>query len=322
MNRTLVGVDLGGTHLRAAVATGPTTHAVPVVRDTPARDGPAAVLDAVAACATHAAGGATIDGLAIGIPGPLDATTGVVHATPNLAGWHEVPAAQELGRRLGCPVAVHNDARLAGFAEWVAGAGRGTRHFIFITASTGVGGALVLDGELYNGAGSAGEVGHTPVGPDMPPCNQGHPGCLEGSASGTGIAHAARQALDSGVRSSLSGANPTTLDARAVEEAALAGDELSIRLFADAGRVLGRAIGGLINLLAPEVIAVGGGLISAGDLLFAPMRRAITEIAFEWPAAHCRVVEAGLGGDAGLVGAIAWAVRSFGDLDHTSAAPE
>lgn len=320
MNKTLIGVDLGGTHLRAARATGATTHAAPVVRDTPAPEGPAVVLDAVADSARQAAGGARIDGLAIGIPGPLDATTGVVHATPNLAGWHEVPAAEELTRRLGCPVAVHNDARLAGFAEWLAGAGQGTREFVFITASTGVGGAVILNGELYNGVGSAGEVGHTPVGPDMPRCNQGHPGCLEGSASGTAIAHAAQRELASGARSSLSGADPATLDARAIEEAAMAGDELSIRLFANAGQVLGRAIGGLINLLAPEVIVVGGGLISAGDLLFAPMRRAITEIAFEWPAAHCRVVEAALGSDAGLVGAVAWAVRSFGDVNHTQAA--
>ena len=313
MSKTLIGVDLGGTSLRAAVATGPVTHDAPVVHPTPARAGPAAVLDAVAACANEAAGEREIDGLAIGIPGPLDPSTGVVHAAPHLAGWREVAAAQELSKRLGCPVAVRNDATLAGLAEWMAGAGQGTRHFVFITTSTGIGGALVLDGQIHDGVGSAGEVGHSPVGPDMPECGQGHPGCLEGTGSGTAIANAARRELASGARSSLSGVDPATLDARAVEAAAKAGDELSIRIFAQAGRVLGRAIGGLINLLAPEIVVVGGGLINAGDLLFSPLRAAIPEIAFDWPAARCRVVEAALGTDAGLVGAVAWAVRSFGD---------
>jgi glucokinase len=211
-------------------------------------------------------------------------------------------------------VAVHNDASLAGYAEWKLGAGMGTRHFVFITASTGVGGALVLDGNLYDGAGRAGEIGHTPVGPDAPACAEGHPGCLEGTASGTAIAHAARVALAAGAASSLAAVDPAALDARAVEEAARAGDELAQRLFADAGRALGRAIGGLVNLLAPECIAIGGGLINAGDVLFTPLRAAVTEIAFAAPLSRCRIVAAALGTDAGLAGATAWAVRSFGPV--------
>ena len=311
MKRTLVGVDLGGTNIRAALATGPVTHTTPVHGPTPASDGPDAVLDAVAAYARQAAGGRQIDGLAIGIPGPLDPATGVVHAAPHLSGWKEVPAGDALSQRLGCPVAVRNDATLAGYAEWVAGAGRGTRQFVFVTASTGVGGALVLNGELHSGIGSAGEVGHTPVGPDGPPCTQGHPGCLEGTASGSGIARAAREALAAGATSSLTALEPASLDARAVEEAGRAGDALAVHLYADAGRALGRACGGLINLLAPEAIAIGGGLINAGELLFAPLRAAVPEIAFAWPMARCRIVEAALGTDAGLVGAVAWAVHSF-----------
>ena len=311
LTKTLVGVDLGGTNIRAALATGPVTHAAPVHGPTPASAGPGAVLDAVAAFAAEAAGGRQIDGLAIGIPGPLDPTTGVVHAAPHLAGWVEVPAADLLTKRLGCPVAVRNDATLAGYAEWVAGAGQGTRHFVFITASTGVGGALVLNGELYQGLGSAGEVGHTPVGPDAPPCGQGHPGCLEGTVSGSAIAQAARDAIAAGLASSLAGLDPARLDAKAVEEAAYAGDQLAVRLFAQSGRALGRACGGLINALAPEMIVIGGGLINAGELLFGPLRAAVPEIAFAWPMERCRIVPAALGTDAGLVGAVAWAVHTF-----------
>ncbi|HEX6539677.1 MAG TPA: ROK family protein [Candidatus Dormibacteraeota bacterium] len=311
MSAVLVGVDLGGTNIRAALATGPARHAPAVHTATPAQHGPDAVLDAVAEAARRAAG-APIDGLAIGIPGPLDPATGVVHAAPHLTGWRETPAGAMLSQRLGCPVAVRNDATLAGYAEWLAGAGAGARHFVFITVSTGIGGAVILDGALYEGMGSAGEIGHTPVGPDAPACSQGHPGCLEGTASGTAIAQAARRAIEGGAETSLSAVDPAQLDAHAVEEAARAGDQLAIKLFAVAGRAMGRTCGGVINLLAPEVIAIGGGLINAGDLLFGPLHAAVPEIAFAWPMQRCRIVPAALGTDAGLVGAVAWAVHSFG----------
>ncbi len=308
---TLVGVDLGGTNIRAAVATGEVTHAPPVHHPTPAGGGPGVVLDAVAACAREAAGG-PIDGLAIGIPGPLDPRSGVVHAAPHLPGWHELPAGQMLSERLGCPVAVRNDAKLAGFAEWKAGAGRGAKHFIFVTVSTGIGGALILDGRPYDGAGSAGEIGHMPLGLDGPACGQGHPGCLEGFASGTGIAAAAARAVASGTHTSLAQLPPDQVDARAVEEAARAGDAVSAGLFDAAGRAIGRALGGLINLLNPERIAVGGGLINAGELLFTPLDAGVREMAFEYPLSRCTIVPAGLGTDAGLVGAVAWAAHTFG----------
>ena len=150
-----------------------------------------------------------------------------------------------------------------------------------------------------------------PVGPDAPPCREGHPGCLEGTASGTAIAAAARQAIAGGAVSSLMQLDPASIDARAVEEAGVAGDRLAIELYAVAGRALGRAIGGLINLLNPEVIAVGGGLINAGDLLFQPLRAAVPEMAFEVQRSRCSIVPAQLGTDAGLVGAVAWAAKTF-----------
>jgi glucokinase len=312
MTAALIGVDLGGTSIRAAVATGGVTHGEPVLRDTPSKDGPGAVLDAVAECARRAAGGGEISGLAIGIPGPVDPRAGIVHDTPNMVGWKEVPAAAMLSDRVGCPVVICHDAAAAGYAELMAGAGRGARHLLFITVSTGIGGALFIDGDLYNGTtGSAGEVGHTPISDDGPRCGQGHPGCLEGTSSGTALAARARAELASGVASALRDVDPASLDARAIAGAATAGDALALRLFNDAGHALGRAIGGFINVLAPDVIVIGGGLIHAGDLLLGPARHAATQIAFEIPASRCKIVTAALGTDAGLIGAVAWAVRSF-----------
>ncbi|HKR98870.1 MAG TPA: ROK family protein [Candidatus Dormibacteraeota bacterium] len=309
--KRLVGIDLGGTNIRAALATDATQHGEPVHRSTPAAQGPDVVLAAVAECAREAAGGA-IDGAAIGIPGPLDSQRGVVHDAPHLPGWRELAAGPMLSQLLGCPVAVRNDASLAGFAEWKAGAGKGTRHFLFVTASTGIGGALIVDGRLYDGgSGSGGEVGHAPMGLDGPVCSQGHPGCLEGFASGTGIARQAHDAIARGEATALASVAAGALDARAVELAARNGDRVAADIFRGAGRAIGRALGGLINLLSPEVIAVGGGLINAGELLFTPLRAGVGEIAFEYPASRCRILPAGLGTDAGLVGAVAWAVETF-----------
>lgn len=311
MSGALVGVDLGGTNIRAAVATGPTSHGPQAERRTPAADGPAAVVAAIAESVREVAPG-PLAGLAIGIPGPLNPGTGVVFATPHLTGWENVNARDLLQTELGCPVAIHNDANLAGYAEWVCGAGKDSRHCVFVTVSTGVGGALIIDGTLYSGAaGTAAEIGHMPVDDDGPACGQGHRGCLEGRVSGTAIARRAREALAAGERSALSELQAADLDASHIAAAARAGDALSRRLYEEAGRGLGRALGGLINLLSPDVIVIGGGLIHAGELLFDPVRQAVGEIAFAVPAAHCRIVPAGLGTDAGIVGACAWAVRMF-----------
>jgi glucokinase len=321
VSRRLVGVDLGGTLIRAAVATGAATHEAPARHATPHGVSPGELLDAVAAAVREATGGPVPDGVGIGIPGPLDPGAGRVYAAPNLHGWTDVPARDMLQERVGCPVAIQNDANLAGFAEWIAGAGAGTRDMVFITASTGVGGGLVLGGELYSGvSNSAAEIGHAVIDPAGPPCGQGHRGCLEGSASGTAIARRARTLLEQGRPSSLSALAPETIDARAVAEAAAAGDALSIELYRDAGRYLGWAIGGLINLLSPEAVVIGGGLINAGELLLAPLREAVADIAFAQPRSSCRIVPAALGTDAGLVGAVAWAVRCFGEHPGAAAA--
>ncbi len=312
MTGPLVGVDLGGTSIRTGVSSGGAGFSPHVSRPTPAADGPDAVLDAIAETIKEVCAGTAPGGVAVGIPGPLDPASGIVFAAPHLEGWTDIPAADMLSKRTGCPVVIHNDASLAGYAEWVAGAGKGSRHMVFVTASTGIGGALVINGELVSGAaGTAGELGHIPLAPDGPTCGQGHRGCLEGSASGTAIAKRAGEAVLRRESTSLVSLDPSAIDAVAVLAAARAGDALALRLWSDAGRALGRAIGGLINILSPEVVVIGGGLINAKELLFDPLEAGIHEIAFDVPARRCRIAPAGLGTDAGLAGAVAWAERSF-----------
>jgi glucokinase len=278
-----------------------------------------AVLDAIAQAVRAAAGEEALGGVAIGIPGPLDPSTGRVYDAPNLPGWHGLEAGRLLTERLGCLVAVHNDAKMATYAEWRLGAGKGTQHMVFLTVSTGVGGGIVANGRLLTGiAGTAGELGHINVVPDGPPCTQGHLGCLEGFASGTAIARRACDALAAGVPSLLHRPDPSTIDARAVEQAARAGDPLARRLFDEAGRALGRAIGGYINVLSPEVVVIGGGLINTRELLLDPLKTAVAELAFEVPRQICRIEVAALGTDAGLVGAVAWAENELGRTDKAA----
>lgn len=315
MTRRLVGIDLGGTSIRAALALSPGKHGEPVRYSTPAAQGAEAVLDACATAARMAAGGADPDGVAMGVPGPLDPVAGVVYDAPHIPGFAGLEVGRLLSERLGgCPVAIENDAKLAAYAEYIAGAGAGANPFLFVTVSTGIGGGIVIDGEIQHGvAGTAGELGHAPSSPDGPRCSLGHVGCLEGVAAGTGIARRAAAAIQAGEETSLRDVPEAQLDAVAVEKAARAGDALATRLYDEAGRALGRALGGLVNLLSPQVIVIGGGLINTGDLLFDPLNRAVPEIAFAVPLQRTRLVTAALGTDAGLVGATAWALRRLGE---------
>jgi glucokinase len=314
VTRRLVGIDLGGTSIRAALAIAPGKHGEPVRCPTPASQGAEAVLDACATAARMACGGADPDGVAIGVPGPLDPVAGVVYDAPHVPGLAGLEVGRLLSERLGgCPVAIENDAKLAAYAEYICGAGAGADPFLFVTVSTGIGGGIVIGGEIQHGAaGTAGEVGHTPASLDGPPCSQGHIGCLEGIAAGTGIARRAAAAIQAGEPTSLRDVPEAQLDAVAVEKAARAGDALARKLYDDAGRALGRSLGGLVNLLSPQVIVIGGGLINTGDLLFDPLHRALPEMAFAVPLSRTRLATAALGTDAGIVGATAWALRRLG----------
>jgi glucokinase len=311
MSKRLVGIDLGGTNIRAALAESATSHGPRSERRSPAGESPESVVAACVATALDACGGEKPDGVAVGIPGPLNPRTGVVFAAPNLGEWDHVDARRLFADALGCPVAIQNDAKLAGYAEWVSGAGAGTENMIFITVSTGIGAALIFDGRLYGGAvGASGEIGHLKVGGDAV-CALGHRGCLEAVASGTAIGKNARDAVARGEKSSMSSLDAELIDGQAVNDAAQAGDSLARRIIGDAGGVVGTAIGSLINLLNPEVVVVGGGVMDAGELFFDPLRQAVAATAVEVSARACRVVAAGLGTDAGLAGACAWAWKNF-----------
>jgi len=209
--------------------------------------------------------------------------------------------------RTGIRVKVENDANAYALGEARFGSGKGASSLVCITLGTGVGGGIILGGDLVRGAdGMAGEVGHITVRPNGIKCNCGNRGCVERYSSASAVAERTAEALRRGVESSLSEAfeaDPSSITAHVVHEAALGGDRLARRMFRDAGRCLGILAADLINLLNVERILVGGGMAGAWELLSGPMRDEIKKRAFDIPAARCSILKGSLGDDAAVLGA-------------------
>jgi glucokinase len=250
--------------------------------------------------------GAEIMGVGVGAPGPLDTKSGVVLLTPNL-GWVNLPLRQIIHERLGLPAALDNDANCAVLGEWWMGAARGTRNAIGITIGTGIGGGIIVDGQLYHGASDcAGEIGHTTIDMEGRRCKCGNYGCLEAYASGPNIALRAVEELKAGAVSRLPdyvGGDLRQVTAQTVYQAAHDGDDLALEVVNDTARFLGTGIGNLLNVFNPEVVVVCGGVTLAGDHLFVPLRREVARRAFKPAVSVCRIVPCELAGTAGVYGA-------------------
>ena len=252
--------------------------------------------------------GAEIIGLGIGAPGPLDTRRGIVHLTPNL-GWRDLPLRQLVTDALGLPASLDNDANCAVVGEWWVGAAKGSRHAVGITIGTGIGGGIIVDGELLHGASDcAGEIGHTTIDTEGRKCGCGNYGCLEAYASGPAIARRAVEAVEAGEESRLAeyaGGNLAEVTAQTVYEAAEDGDRVALEVVDDTAHFLGIGIANLINILNPEMVVVCGGVTRAGEKLFIPLRREVARRAFRPAVEACRIVPGTLPGTAGVYGA-AW----------------
>jgi glucokinase len=307
-----VGIDLGGTKIITALTDGEGRIISRDHRETEASKGQDAVVARMIDAASKVVnnGGvvpAQVSGVGVAAPGPIDARTGVVTAPPNLPGWRDVPLRQLIQDELGLPTALENDANAAALAEHRFGAGRGTKHMIYVTASTGIGGGFILNGELYDGAtGAAGEIGHMTILPQGPYCGCGNRGCLEALASGRAIAREARERVTCGIPTliaDLAEGDPERISAKLVAQAAAQGDTEAEEILDEAMTYLGVGMANLVNLFNPELIVIGGGLTKMGPRLFDPVRRIIDRRAFSAAAHAVRVVPAQLGDDAGVLGA-------------------
>jgi glucokinase len=254
----------------------------------------------------------SIYGIGIGCGGPLDRETGVILSSPNLPGWRDVPLRQIIQDALGAPVTLDNDANAAALAEARFGAGRQIQNFIYLTISTGIGGAIVINGQLYHGStGNAGEFGHQTLNPNGPLCLCGKRGCLEAYASGTSIARCAREAAQSQqtLITQFVDGDLDRINADIVSFAARKGDQVALELWEQAGCHLGHGIANAINIINPERVILGGGVTKAGDLLFVPTRRYAAKWTMPELFRNVEIVPAELGDDIGIYGAAVLAME-------------
>ena len=285
-------------------------------RPTPTEDGPSAIVRLCVEAATRArdeAGSeiaATIAGIGISSPGPVDPKAGVVVEPPNLGPtFRDVPLAHELGDALGLPAFLDRDTNVAALGERAFGAARGFDDFIYLTVSTGVGGAIVTGGQILHGPdGLAGELGHLPVTLDGPRCGCGGIGHVESYASGAGLAKLARAAVERDESPFLAARASTVgvddLSAIDVSEGERAGDPACIGLMVRARRAVAVGCVGYINAFNPHRIVIGGAIAEAeGERLLEEVRTALRTEAFQAVARQVTVVPAGLGGDVSLAGA-------------------
>ena len=250
-----------------------------------------------------------LSAIGICVPGLVDLRTGVCVHAPNL-GWRDAPIAELLSAQIGAHTFVHNGTQAAAAAEHVEGAGRGARTVALLYAGTGVGAAVVQDGRVFHGSsGMAGEIGHSVIGGATGACACGKHGCLETVASASAIARAARDAIASGRPTSMA-ALGDALTALDVYAAAEAGDEVAREIVAEAGRILGIAASWLVNLVNPDVLVIGGGLVGAGELLVEPIRAAVQRHAITGAASRLTVRTWALGQEAKVRGAVILALQN------------
>ena len=303
-----IGVDIGGTKVAAGVVDADGQILARLRRDTPAHD-PDKVEDVIADCIRELAADHEVEAAGLGAAGFVDAARSTVLFAPNLA-WRNEPLRAAVEQRTGLPVVVENDANAAARGETRFGAGHGQPYTVTVTVGTGLGGGLVMGGELVRGAfGVAAEVGHMNLVPDGRPCGCGLRGCWEQYASGRALVHEARQraaASPAQARLLLELANGQVeaITGPMVTMGAVAGDPVALASFKAVGTWLGHGLAALAAILDPRVFIIGGGVAEAGELLIAPARDTFQTTLTARTHRHTAAVRvAQLGQDAGLIGA-------------------
>jgi glucokinase len=311
MSRSAVGIDLGGSHVLAAVVDDDGKIVDRSEYDLTDHD-PDVVIKSIAKAVADVLGRLKDPPVAIGIgsPGNIDAATGTVRYSPNF-GWTDVPLGGRLRERFDLPVFVGNDARCATLGEYSYGTGRGTSNFVLLTLGTGIGGGIVASGKLQLGdAGGAGEIGHHQIrATDGFICNCGKTGCFEAQASGTGLIRHALALAPSFPRSALVSGKPEKLGSKAIRRAAEEGKPHGVAAWNRYVDDLSRGLANVIAFVNPELIALGGGVASAGDFMLAAVRPRVEELTTMVPRGHTKITIASLGNDAGAIGAAAMARR-------------
>lgn len=304
----IAGIDIGGTKIALALADENGQRLSLYRFPTGVEQGPHRILNhaitEIGRMVEEANG--NLRGIGVGCGGPLDRQRGLILSPPNLPDWDEFPIVELLEKRFGVSVVLDNDANAAAMGEHQYGAGLGLRNLVYFTISTGIGGGVIINGEIVHGvADGAGEVGHMMVQPNGPACGCGARGCMEAICSGTSIARRARERLtnaQSSMAIKVSAGHEMT--AQIVAEAAREGDALAREIWDETIYYLAIGVGNIISALAPEAVILGGGVTAVGEQLFAPLRSQVQSMVKIFPAEKINILQAALGGDSGIYGAL------------------
>jgi glucokinase len=312
MMRLIAGVDVGGTNIRVGTVPedGSSLHGLKaeLTRPTGTVEQITRMISESVEATTDelGAGNFEVVGVGIGAPGPLDRRSGIVLVSPNL-GWKNVPLRDRVAEETDLPASLENDANCAIFGEWWRGAAQGGRVVVGLTIGTGIGGGIILNGEIFHGSSdAAGEIGHASIDTNGRRCKCGSYGCLEAYAAGPAIASRAMEGIEAGARSALVDlvdGNLSAITAKTVSEAALDGDQFCVEVIRETAHFLGSAVANLVNIFNPDVVVICGGVTHTGAHLFEPLQNQVVRRAFEPSVAACKIVPGTLPGTAGVFGA-------------------
>lgn len=311
----VAAIDMGANHLAVALGDFSARILEEVEIDFRIEDGPEKCLEEAdrvlkELLAKRALTPESLCGVGVGVPGPVIADQGMVMAPPIMPGWDRFPIRATLEQQWKTAVTLNNDAELGALGEWAYGAGRGERNLAFIKVGSGIGAGLMINQQIYCGTtGSAGEIGHLTVDENGPLCMCGNHGCLEAFAGGHAIASQAAKLVASGKRTLLSEKRRAALTAQDVAEAARRGDLPAQEILERSGTYIGIAIAGLINLMNPSTVIIGGGVAQVGDLLTGPIRQAVRERSLRASEHGVRITTAMLGRRSSLIGALVQAIN-------------
>jgi glucokinase-like ROK family protein len=314
-------IDLGATHLRVAVGDFSAHILEEVEQPFRIAHGPERCLeegDRALKFVLEKRGLKTSDLSAVGlsVPGPVIQDTGMVMSPPIMPGWDRFPIRTTVESLWKVPVTLNNDANFGAVGEWVYGAGRGERNLAFIKVGSGIGAGLIINRQIFGGTtGAAGEIGHLTIDENGPLCTCGNRGCLEAFAGGHAIELQAQQLIESGKRTLLSDSNVKNVTVREVAEAARRGDLAAQEILHRSGTFIGIAVAGLINLVNPSVVIIGGGVAEVGDLLTAPIRKVVRERSLRAAEHAVKITTAMLGRRSTLMGAMVQATNMA--IHHT-----
>lgn len=307
----VLALDIGGTKILAAIVARKGKILEREYRLTLADEGPQAVIERIFSTIDNLLSKTCVNlsrlhSISIASAGVIDMKNGIVTFSPNLPGWNNIPLLDIIKKRYGIDTFILNDATAAVLGEHKYGAGRGLKHLIYITVSTGIGGGIITNGQLYVGAGGgAGEIGHTIIDIHGPKCTCGNYGCLETLASGRAVARETIARIKSGEKSLLAAMVERVEDITAadVTKAAREGDKLALEVIKQTGFYLGVGLLTLVNIFNPERIIVGGGLSKMGDLLLEPARQVVKNGPYPFMSEAVSIVTAELGDDVSVLGA-------------------